>query len=227
MSGTLDVNGSNIRQHVTLVNMPKPTPKNRRTYHHGHLREALVEAALALVNEEQSWNFTLRDLARRAGVSHTAPYRHFADKAEILNEIARIGFETLAARLREAVARAARLPLRARLEAVAVAYVRFALRHAAHYRVMFGPVGAANHQEPAIAPAADAAFTVVEDLLAQLVPKMSAKDVERVAEHFWALVHGYTMLALDGHLECAEAGAIERETRAMVKTLLDGLLSRR
>jgi len=208
--------------------MPEPMPGTRRAYHHGNLRATLIETALTLVNEEQSWNFTLRDLARRAGVSHTAPYRHFADKAEILSEIARIGFETLAARLREAVLRAGRRPLRARLAAVAVAYVRFALRHASHYRVMFGPVAATHHEEPAIAAPANAAFAVVEELLAQLVPHASAREVERVAEHFWALVHGYTMLALDGHLACAQATTvIERQTSVMVTTLLDGFLLHR
>ncbi len=201
-------------------------PKNRRTYHHGRLREALVEAALTLVGEEQSWNFSLRDLARRAGVSHTAPYRHFADKAEILSEIARIGFEKLALKLRESLARAARRPLRARLSSIAVAYVRFALRHAAHYRVMFRPINATNHQSPAIVAPADAAFAVLEELLAQLVPQMSPQQVARVAEHFWALVHGYAMLAIDGHLASDEVARMERETIDMTNTMLDGLCLR-
>lgn len=72
-----------------------PTERGDASYHHGDLRRALIDTALAMVTEEGAWNFTLREVARRAGVSHTAPYNHFEDKAALLAEVAALGFEAL------------------------------------------------------------------------------------------------------------------------------------
>ena len=77
----------------------KSPAETRPTYHHGDLRRALVDAALALVTEEQDWGFSLREVTRRAGVSHNAPYNHFADKRDLLAAVAAAGFETLRMRL--------------------------------------------------------------------------------------------------------------------------------
>src|SRR6202050_2741658 len=71
-------------------------------YHHGDLRRALIEAGLALVTEEQDWTFSLREVARRAGVSHNAPYNHFADKRDLLAAVAVVGFAALEQRFRAA-----------------------------------------------------------------------------------------------------------------------------
>lgn len=138
-------------------------------------------------------------------VSRTRTKKPPRSAVQITSTLPPSGVKRTAATLREAAARAARRPLRARQVAVAVAYVRFALRHPAHYRVMFGPARATDHQEPAIARPADAAFAVVENLLARLTPNMRGQDVERVAEYFWAFIHGYAILALDGHLASARA----------------------
>src|ERR671933_271680 len=81
--------------------MPKPrasspTPaRPAAPYHHGDLRRALIDTALAMVTEEGAWNFTLREVARRAGVSHAAPYNHFEDKLALLAEVAALGFQSL------------------------------------------------------------------------------------------------------------------------------------
>src|SRR3984957_10840336 len=71
-------------------------------YHHGDLRRALIESALALVTAEQDWTFSLREVARRAGVSHNAPYNHFADKRDLLASVAVVGFAALGERIRAA-----------------------------------------------------------------------------------------------------------------------------
>src|SRR6478752_10235876 len=81
--------------------MPKP-PSTERPYHHGDLRRAIVEAALEILQETQSLEFSLRELARRAGVSHNAPYKHFADKRDLLAAVSAAGFELLAMRMAEA-----------------------------------------------------------------------------------------------------------------------------
>ncbi|HZD27418.1 MAG TPA: helix-turn-helix domain-containing protein, partial [Xanthobacteraceae bacterium] len=78
--------------------MPKPDDVHERPYHHGDLRRVVVVAALEILSETQSLDFSLRELARRAGVSHNAPYKHFADKRELLAAVSAVGFEQLAKR---------------------------------------------------------------------------------------------------------------------------------
>jgi AcrR family transcriptional regulator len=118
--------------------------RRRPRYHHGNLPQALRDAALALINEAGADALTLRGAAKRAGVSQAAPYRHFRNKEALLAAVAEEGFRAMA----EAMGRRA-APHRAdpagRLRALGRAYVEFATRHPAHFRVMFGRV-------PSIAP---------------------------------------------------------------------------
>src|SRR5215210_3614807 len=108
----LPVSRSPVNISVRGSCMPKPhasspAPARPATrYHHGDLRRALIDTALTMVTEEGAWNFTLREVARRAGVSHAAPYNHFEDKSALLAEVAAIGF----AALRQRMAAAARAP---------------------------------------------------------------------------------------------------------------------
>src|SRR4051812_17717177 len=107
----------------------RPMPKVKSSaapppYHHGDLRRALIEMALTMLTEEGAWNFTLREVARRAGVSHAAPYNHFADKSALLAELAALGFETLRAQMETAAQRHPRSSRQA-LIAIGEAYVRF------------------------------------------------------------------------------------------------------
>src|ERR1700734_2820688 len=106
-------------------------------YHHGDLRRALIETALQLVTEEQDWTFSLREVARRAGVSHRAPYNHFPEKLDLLAAVAAVGFE----RLRDGMLRAMvgiDEPA-ALLFAICRTYIRLGLENPALYRLMFGP----------------------------------------------------------------------------------------
>src|SRR5258707_1216881 len=105
-------------------------------YHHGDLRRALIDAARVLVEREGRQALTLRAAARMAGVSQAAPYRHFPDKNALLAAVAEDGVRALAAWLRGAAARHEGDPL-ARLQALGVAYVTFAVTSTAHFRVMF------------------------------------------------------------------------------------------
>src|ERR1700741_4961906 len=116
---------------------PRSTAAARRvSYHHGDLKRALTSAALSLVAEKGPKGFTLTEAARRAGVSAAAPYRHFADKASLLATVAEQGFGDLHADL-VAAAGAASDP-RASVIELGRAYVRWAIAHPDHYRVMFG-----------------------------------------------------------------------------------------
>src|SRR3954464_15000445 len=92
-----------------------------RPYHHGDLRRALIETALDMLAEEKGWQFTLREVARRAGVSHAAPYKHFPDKAALLAELAMIGFDRLRESLSVAKPKAPQ-SLRDEIASVAHAY---------------------------------------------------------------------------------------------------------
>src|SRR5919205_4393672 len=119
------------RAHAAVPAQPAPR------YHHGNLRRALIDTALAMVTEEGAWNFTLREVARRAGVSHAAPYNHFEDKAALLAEVAALGFESLRQTL-EAAARGRPRSARQAFAGIGAAYVRFGVEQPAHYRLMFG-----------------------------------------------------------------------------------------
>src|SRR6185312_15394339 len=113
--------------------MPKPQP-DERPYHHGDLRRAIVKAALEILQETQSLDFSLRELARRAGVSHNAPYKHFADKRELLAAVSSAGFELLTERMRNEIT--AHRDARAQLFALWRAYIHHGVENPALYRLM-------------------------------------------------------------------------------------------
>lgn len=177
--------------------------KPRGSYHHRDLRSALLATALDAV-EREGLDFTLRELARRIGVSHAAPYAHYADKAALLADVARIGFERLTEALSASVA--AESDARSRLLGSGRAYVRFALDHPALYRLMFGRERAAAAPAPALAAAAQAAFAILVAVLRELPYRGAPRAPERVrgdAVAAWAQVHGISLLIIDGHVEAA------------------------
>src|SRR5437868_11721362 len=118
------------------LDMRHRATKERKSYHHGDLRRSLVQAARDLVNESGADALSLREVARRAGVSQTAPYRHFANRRELVSAVAAEGFRDLHSRMVRGVS-AAKGGKQA-LRAVAEQYVAFALDHPAEYRLMFG-----------------------------------------------------------------------------------------
>lgn len=207
--------------------MPKPAAAPPAApYHHGDLRRALIDTALALVSEEGAWNFTLREVARRAGVSHAAPYNHFPDKAALLAEVAARGFEALRKAMEVAARRHRRSPPR-QLVAVGRAYVEFGVKHPGHYRLMFGPELANRERHPTLARAGDAAFSVLTATLrrGQEAGAMRGGSVRDQAVAAWSLVHGLTMLFIDGWLgvmggSSSEAG---RYAQTVTEALGDGL----
>src|SRR6187431_979600 len=114
-----------------------PSPKSdERPYHHGDLRRSIVNAALEVLGETQSLEFSLRELARRAGVSHNAPYKHFEDKRELLAAVSAAGFESLAKRMTSEIAGLGRP--REQLSAMLRAYIDHGVENPALYSLMFG-----------------------------------------------------------------------------------------
>lgn len=172
--------------------------KQSKTYHHGDLREALVLAAIALLEEKGLSSFTLRECARRADVSHAAPAHHFATAADLLAEIAARGFERFVAELGQAADDAEGTPM-ARLAAMGRAYVAFALANPAVYGLMFR--GGANPlQSPRLKAAASAAWQQLGDAVAAVLGAKRRGEVAAKAAAVWALVHGTATLMLDGKL---------------------------
>jgi AcrR family transcriptional regulator len=174
----------------------------------GDLREALVEAGLALLDAEAE--FSLRSVARHAGVSAMAPYRHFADKEALLAAIAMRGFERLRERLLIADAVA---DLDAALFAQGRAYIDFALGSPALFRLMF--VGTAKGE----LPGGETAYSVLAERVRQVVPDAPEAGVLTS----WSTVHGLAMLALDQRL----FGPVEPQVDAALKLLVEGLAARR
>jgi AcrR family transcriptional regulator len=138
--------------------------KADRPYHHGQLKDALFHAALALISEVGPQAFTLREVARRAGVSHNAPYRHFRDKDELLALVAVQGFERLTAAMKRSAARGSAAEERFRL--CGRGYVGFALRWPQHFLVMFD-LPFSRDKYPEYAKAGDEAFATLLALIVE------------------------------------------------------------
>ncbi|MGE0222084.1 MAG: TetR/AcrR family transcriptional regulator [Acetobacteraceae bacterium] len=167
----------------------------RRGYHHGNLREALVAAALSLIADKGPAGFTIAEAARIAGVSPAAPYRHFRDAEALLAEVARRGFERLEADLIRAWNHGQPEPLGA-FEAIGRAYLAFAREHPAYYAAMF-EARIDRTQYPDLDAAGSRTFAVLRDgaeRLAARLPRESRPPSLMVALHIWALSHGIASL---------------------------------
>jgi AcrR family transcriptional regulator len=207
-------------------------PAIRSPYHHGDLRRALLDAARALMHEQRSWDFSLRELARRAGVSHNAPYKHFAEKRALLAALAQDGFERLTAGMVEAASQAPTSS--AALVAIGHAYVRFGRENPAHYRLMFGPLGmeAVKPIPQPVMLAGAAAKSVLRDAIGRgavdgsfTVPASDRGAVEVTLLTTWSVVHGLTMLFIDGLTGDAAAGQpADRVVEAVLRRYLAGMV---
>ncbi len=166
----------------------------RRGYHHGNLREALIDAALTLIAEKGPAGFTITEAARRAGVSPAAPYRHFRDAESLLAEIALRGFERFAEALTRAWDDGRPDPVTA-FQAMGKAYLDFAANQSAYYAAMFETDLSAQH--PGLAAAGDQAFQVLRraaDQLCARLPRPERPPALMVALHVWAISHGIASL---------------------------------
>jgi AcrR family transcriptional regulator len=199
----------------------RPGPrKTRRAYHHGDLRRALIEEAARTIGAQGVEALTLREVGKRLGVSRTALYRHFADKSGLLAAVAREGFQRLRQALIDACEGAGRG--RAGLDAMGVAYVRFALDHPSHYRVMFGSFRRLCASDAGLQADAAAAFRVLVDALASLNPASTPERIHQIAHYVWAAVHGIAMLGIDGQLG-PEPAAPERLVRFAMEHMHEGV----
>jgi len=169
--------------------------KGRRGYHHGNLREALVDAALELIGSKGAAGFTFAEAARTAGVSPAAPYRHFRDRDALMADVAQRGFEKLADRLAKAWDTGRPNPLAA-LHNLGRAYLAFANDEPALYTAMY-EAGLPPDLNPELAVAGDKALAVLRDAcetLCATLPPDKRPPVTMVSLHIWALAHGMASL---------------------------------
>jgi len=190
-----------------------------RPYHHGDLRRALIDTALAMLAADQNWAFTLREVARRTGVSHAAPYKHFRDREELLRELARIGFVRLGDSMTEAMSLDLSSP-RAQFVAAAQACIAFACQNPGLYRLMFSS-DADKTIDPQLHATAMSTFGILVGLLerGQCDGSFRPVAVNALAAASWAQVHGLAMLAISHQLLEEKVGP------APVQTALDVLLN--
>jgi AcrR family transcriptional regulator len=187
-------------------------PQSKAPYHHGNLRPTLVRAAMELLEESGETALSLRAVARRAGVSPAAPYRHYADREALVSAVAAVGYRELAERLSAAHPSPSTPD---QLAAVAIAYVQFALERPALFRIMFGEPCDRDNDERVAATAAVSLY--VRAIVEQAFPQA---DAEALATAVWALVHGLAFLHLDGKLDAASPSVVADRVTAVIQALL-------
>ena len=181
------------------LNTVKSASKKRESYHHGDLREALLAAAEEILRERGATGFSLREAARRAGVSPGAPAHHFGDSRGLLTAVATRGFERLTERLQDASGGA---PAGARLKALGAAYLDFARENAALFGIMWLK-DVLDQADPRYLAAGRAAFNVLEQAaMGKSLPVATASHVPHPSViAAWAMIHGLAKLTLDGALD--------------------------
>jgi AcrR family transcriptional regulator len=199
----------------------RPARKRADRYHHGDLRRALLQAAVRTIRTHGVDGLTLRSVGSALGVSRTALYRHFTDKAALLSAVAAEGFRMLRSELERAWNEHGQG--REGFEAMGVAYVRFAVEHPSHYRVMFG-ADISEAGNPELAQEGAGAFQVLVDSLAaqQRAGLVRADNPHQMALFVWANVHGIAMLAIDRRLEHQPA-TVDDLTRYAIDRIRTGI----
>lgn len=193
-------------------------------YHHGDLRKALIEVATDLLAEDGVQALSLRKIAQKAGVSHNAPYMHFADKEAVLVAIAAEGFRLLAADVESAIAQSGS-NTREQLIVASQAYVRFALGHPDHVQVMFRPVDGAKY--PELVKTSQASLNQLFKLVksGQENGELNSGDTQTMTKAVWAMAHGISAISIAYQASIMSSTELSSEdiTSMFVSFLLDGL----
>jgi len=181
------------------------------SYHHGDLRRAILDAAIESIEARGSAAVSLRDLARRAGVSHAAPIHHFGDKAGVLTALAAEGYELLADALTAAASD---------FVEAGVAYVRFAVTHKAHFEVMFRP-DTYHRDDPAVTAARERAGQALTTGVHTRTAR-TGRQAQLTGIAAWSLMHGFATLWLTGALPESLGEDLTATSRDVAKILFQG-----
>jgi AcrR family transcriptional regulator len=201
-----------------------PPASKQGNYHHGDLRRAVIDTALQLIAEQGIASLTLREIANRVGVSRMAPYRHFENKAVLLAVLAQEGFQAMYAHLQSARVHSDTDPLE-RLQAIGVAYICYAIEHPVHYRVMFDPALSDRTLYPFLYETAVKNLECLVQVLSdcQQQESIRAGDPQELAQIYWSLVHGLSMLLIDRQFSTMGHAPIEELANSALTTLIEGL----
>lgn len=197
---------------------------HQRPYHHGDLRRSLIQAGSKLIEEKGLAGLSLREVARVAGVSHTAPYRHFQDKADLLAAIAQVGFEKLTDEAGSAARRHTRDPQQ-QFVAASVQYILFGVRHPRTFHLLFGGVINMRSAPRTLKEASWAAFQLVETIInnGKAAGVFHDRDTMELAVTTWSSIHGLAQLISGGYL--ARLAATERQVEMLGKMVCQRILS--
>lgn len=195
--------------------------RQRKGYHHGDLPVALAEAAKTLIAERGVDGFTLREVARRVGVTHVAAYRHYADRRALLAAVAEQGFHRLRRRL-EGARRKAPTSLEPQLRAVLAAYLRFCWAERALTAVMFGPRLSRRGEFPGLEAAVLQSLGIIEETIATRAPARRRRSARDSGLALWTFVHGFSTLAHD-KAAYPNAGKAARAFDEMLTPMLVGM----
>jgi len=212
------------------------------TYHHGNLKESLIQTALEMVDNEGLDAITLRELSSRLGTSRSAIYRHFEGKDALMKQVILAGFDRLDTVIEPVFSGANTTPLLERFHAMGIAYVTFATQNPNLYRLLFGPVMSKEREEVCEAEKPDLHKMLHGDSSSELIEKdpndgfhklvhiivqaqkeaiFKEGDPVLIATAIWSLLHGLSMLVIDGHLNVSNQVQAIYETN--YKMLLEGL----
>jgi AcrR family transcriptional regulator len=196
-----------------------------KSYHHGDLRNALIQAGLELLAEGGVQELDLRKVARRAGVSHAAPYRHFADKQALIAAINEEGFHLLAERIRSTLREVSDEPIE-QLLGVALAYVRFAKENPWLMREMFSGLTIERETFASLHTASKTAYRLYTEVIrnGQESGQIVDGDPTALAGVLWSVLHGLAMLIIENQMRPYADGSegTERVTRYTIEVLYGG-----
>lgn len=195
-----------------------------QSYHHGNLRQALLDTALKQLQQCSVEKLSMRGLAKDVGVSQTALYRHFSDKQGLLAALAKEGFDELFEQCRQQQ-QPQDDPTQA-LQSAGLAYVAFAAANPQRYKLMFGNALCEKEHYPELAGSAGRAFGVIVELIEKGISqgRFTAGDSQQLARTVWALVHGLSSLIIDRIICHGATENIEQQLETSLSTMTHGLL---
>jgi len=204
--------------------VPPRAKAKRETYHHGDLRRALTAAAIDLITRDGTEKLTIREVSRRVGVNHRAVYRHFADLTSLLAAVAEEGYRQMLEALKESLAETRRASPGKRMEALAGAYIVFAVDHQAHYRIMFGKRLNEDGRFPVLEDLVQEAYELIDGEIARGIEQGIFVDRPRreLVFGFWSLAHGFASLALVRRIR-VKRSLVEPYARQIVAPFAAGL----